>query len=104
MPREITNNEFENEVIKSDKLVLVDFFATWCPPCKMLAPVLEKISEDRKDFKILKLNTDENIELSINYSIESIPTMILFKDGIEMDRMIGYTSEEEIIRTVNKYI
>jgi len=104
MPREITNNEFENEVIKSDKLVLVDFFATWCPPCKMLAPVLEKISEDRKDFKILKLNTDENIELSINYSIESIPTMIIFKDGIEMDRMIGYTSEEEIIRTVNKYI
>lgn len=104
MPREITNNEFENEVIKSDKLVLVDFFATWCPPCKMLAPVLEKISEDRKDFKILKLNTDENIQLSINYSIESIPTMIIFKDGIEMDRMIGYTSEEEIIRTVNKYI
>ncbi len=104
MPREITNNEFENEVIKSDKLVLVDFFATWCPPCKMLAPVLEKISEDRKDFKILKLNTDENIELSINYSIEAVPTMIIFKDGEELDRMVGYTDENEIIRTVSKYI
>lgn len=84
----VNKDNFEAEVIKSEKPVLVDFWAQWCGPCKMIAPVLDEISSERQDVKIVKIDVDENQELAQKYGIRSIPTMYLFKDGnVEATKM-----------------
>ena len=100
---EIENNqEFEKEVLKSKEVILVDFFVTWCPPCQMLAPVLEKISESRAGYNIAKINVDNNQELAIKYEVEAVPTMIIFKEGKIVNRLVGYSDEEKIIEEMSK--
>ncbi len=90
-----TDDNFEAEVKKADGVVLVDFFATWCGPCKMMAPVIEELAEEYKDkARIGKLDVDENNKAASEYGVQSIPTLILFKDGEEADRMIGFQSKE----------
>ncbi len=84
----VTTATFSEEVLKSNIPVLVDFWATWCGPCKMIAPVLDELSDERSDVKIVKVDVDENQELATKYGIRSIPTMYLFKNGaIEATKM-----------------
>ena len=96
------DTNFEEE-IKEGK-VIVDFFATWCGPCQILGPILEKISNSRVEFDIAKVDVDEASELAIKYGIELVPTMIIFKDGKVMKTLEGVKSENEIIDEVSKYM
>lgn len=90
---EVTDASFENEVLKSDQPVLVDFWAAWCAPCRMLTPTVEAIAEKYQGkAKIVKLNVDENVEASSRYGIKGIPTLILFNGGREADRVVGVPS------------
>ncbi|MNT19401.1 Thioredoxin-1 [compost metagenome] len=104
MLKHVNSEEFKKEVIDSKKAVLVDFYATWCPPCKMLAPVLERIANSRAEFEIVKINVDDNQDLANKYAIEFVPTMVVFKDGIAANRLSGYVEEEKIIELMSKYI
>lgn len=103
MLKHIKDN-FENEVLKSEKPVLVDFFATWCGPCNMVAPILEKIGNERGDFDIAKVDIDELLELAEEYDIQVVPTMLLFKNGNIVGTSVGAMPEEEIIKFVEKYL
>lgn len=88
---------FENEVINSDKTTIVDFYADWCGPCKMMSPVIEKIAEENAEkIKVGKVNVDENQELAMQYNVMSIPTILVFKDGKISKIFIGVTSKSEI--------
>lgn len=94
--KHINSKEFEVEVKKSKKPVIVDFFATWCGPCKMLSPILESIADTEKDVKILKVDIDENMDLAQKFGIMSVPTLMLFKDGEEYGREIGLKSKQDL--------
>ena len=97
----ITNANFEEEVIKSEIPVLVDFWATWCGPCRMVGPVVSEIAEEFEGkVKVGKVNVDEEDELAERFGVQSIPTIILFKNGEEADRSVGVISKEEILSLV----
>ena len=98
----LSNQNFEEEVLKSNLPVLVDFYATWCGPCKMIAPVISKIAEEYNGkVKVGKVNVDEENELAIKYQIQNIPTLILFKDGKPINSLIGLNSKSEIENMIN---
>lgn len=104
MLKHVNNDNFETEVLKSDKVTLVDFFATWCGPCSMIAPILEKIGKERNEFDIAKVDIDESRDLAYKYEIAVVPTLVLFKNGQVVDMMEGAISEEEILKFVFKYL
>jgi thioredoxin 1 len=104
MLKHINNDEFSKEVLENEKAVLVDFYASWCPPCKMLAPVLEKISSSRADFDIIKVNIDENQDLAMEYKIDVVPTMVIFKNGIPINKIVGLVDEKRIVDIMSNYI
>lgn len=93
----VNESSFESEVLKSEKPVLVDFWATWCGPCQMMGPVLEEISDEVSDVKICKINVDDNGELAQKYGIMSIPNFILFRDGHIAGQKIGSCSKEDML-------
>lgn len=93
MVAEINENNFKEKV---QGKCLVDFFATWCPPCKMLAPVLEELSEEQKGISFYKVNVDENASLSSEYGIAHVPTLILFENGTAKSKMSGYVPKEKL--------
>ena len=98
----LTKDNFETEVLKSEKPVLVDFWATWCPPCRLLGPVIAEIAEEQiTSLKVGKVNVDEQKELASQFNIMSIPTMILFKDGKVVKEILGYKPKEEILELIN---
>jgi thioredoxin 1 len=93
----ITNENFESEVLKSDKPVLVDFWAEWCGPCKMIAPILEQIAEEYKDrLTLAKLDVEENQNIAMQYAVRSIPTLMLFKGGDVQVQHVGMLSKEQL--------
>ena len=92
----ITKDNFEQEVIGSNQTVLVDFWATWCGPCKMIAPIVEDIAASRPDVKVCKIDVDNEPELAIRYKIMSIPTLLVFKNGEVADKAIGLRSKDQI--------
>lgn len=97
----LNDNNFEIEVINSDKPVLVDFWAEWCAPCRIIAPILEEIANEYKDqLKVGKLDVDSNPQVSMNYGIRSIPTLLIFKHGKPIDQIIGAVAKEEILKKV----
>ena len=96
--REINQEEFFELITDHSGRILIDFFAPWCGPCKMFLPVLEKTTEDRTDVSVCKLNTDNAKDVCIKYNIQSIPTVILFNDGVEIARNVGTMSRPELER------
>jgi thioredoxin 1 len=102
---EITDNNFETEVLSSNVPVLVDFWAAWCAPCRMIAPVVEAVAKDYDGkAKVGKLNVDENNEISAKLGIKGIPTLILFKNGSEQERVVGATTKDNIARMLDKHV
>ena len=93
----ITKENFESEVLKSDKPVLVDFWAAWCGPYKMLSPVIDEIAEERSDIKVGKINVDEQPELASQFAVMSIPTLIVFKNGEIANKAIGVQPKDAIL-------
>ncbi len=104
-PLTITDDNFENEVIKSDVPVLIDFWAVWCGPCKIIAPVVEQLAEEYNGkLKVGKLDVDNNQESSIKYGVRSIPTLLLFKNGEVKDTIIGAVGKQQIVQKINALI
>ena len=102
MERVLNNDNFNKEVLESDKLVLVDFWATWCGPCQMIAPVVEQIAKEYSDkLKVGKVNVDDNQELAIKYGVMSIPTLMFFKAGNLVNTVVGFHSKTELEEIIN---
>lgn len=96
MINNITTLNFAKEILQSEKTVLVDFWAAWCTPCKMLSPIIDQIAAERDDIKVCKVNIDQESALAMRYGVMSIPTLIVFKDGEIINKSIGLVSKEEI--------
>ncbi len=93
----ITNNNFEQEVLQSDKPVLIDFWASWCGPCRMVGPIIDEIAAERQDIKVVKINVDEEQELAASFQIMSIPTLVVMKDGKVVSQSAGAKSKAQIL-------
>ena len=105
MVQKVDINSFDSEVIKSDKVTVVDFFADWCGPCRKLSPIIEEIEQELSDkVKFTKINTDENIPLAQNYQISGIPTLLVFKNGKLEERMVGLMPKSSIITNIEKHL
>ena len=91
----VTKDTFEREVLQAEQTVLVDFFATWCGPCKMIAPIVKQIADEGKA-KVCKIDVDEQPELAIRFGVDSIPTLLVFKNGALVNRAVGYRSKDQI--------
>jgi thioredoxin 1 len=100
----VTDDTFESEVLKSDKPVLVDFWAEWCGPCRALAPKLEEIAAEMGEkLRVLKINVDENPNMPARYGVRGIPTMILFKSGSEVEQIVGNLPKDNILAVIQKH-
>lgn len=103
MEKKFTTQNFDAEVLQSDKIVLVDFYADWCGPCKMMAPVVEALAVELADTAVIgKLNVDENEEIAMKYGVMSIPTLIVFKNGQAVNKKVGVQSKEAIVSMIEK--
>ena len=100
MEIQITNENFEKEVLNYDGIVVVDFYGTWCMPCKMLAPIVEKVCRE-KNIKLAKVDIDENEELVRKYKLMSVPTLKIFKNGEEINTSVGVISESQLINLIS---
>ena len=103
--KEVTDTAFQADVLDSDKPVLVDFWAEWCGPCRMIAPTVEAVAEEFSGKAVIfKMNVDENMNIPQQFGIRGIPTLILFKGGQEQERIVGAVTREAIIKVIEKYV
>ena len=104
-PQVVTDQTFEQEVLKSDAPVLVDFWATWCGPCRMVGPVLEEVASEQGDkIRVVKLDVDANPITAGRFGVRAIPTMIVFKNGREADRIVGYHPKPQLMTKLNPHL
>ncbi len=96
----LNKENFEAEVLNSDKPVLIDFWATWCGPCRMIAPIIEEIANENDNIKVCKVNVDEESELASTFKVSSIPTLVVIKDGKVTNTAVGYMSKENILKLI----
>jgi len=102
--RVINMDEFNNEVVNSNEVAVIDFFATWCGPCKMLAPVFEEVANETPNAKFFKVDIDESLDLARQYSVSSVPTIKIFRKGDLMETFVGFMPKEKLSEAINKYI
>ena len=100
----VTDASFSADVLQSDKPVLVDFWADWCGPCKMIAPALEEISEEMSGIEVVKVNIDENPDLAAQFGVRSIPTLMLFKDGEQASVQVGAAPKSKLVAWINSNV
>ena len=98
----LNKTNFEGEVREKTGKVLVDFYADWCGPCKMLSPVIDEVAQERGDITVGKVNVTDDAELAAIYGVQSIPTLIVFKDGKEIVRSVGYRAKEDVLAMIEK--
>jgi thioredoxin 1 len=98
----VTSANFESEVIKSDKPVIIDFYADWCGPCKILGPTMEQIADERNDLKVVKINVDEEGELAQQFNVLSIPTIVVMKEGKVTNGSMGVQSKDRVLKLLEK--
>ena len=96
----VTSENFESEVLQSDKPVLIDFYADWCGPCKMLSPIVDEVAEENTDIKVVKINVDNAQDLAMKYQVMSIPTLVVIKDGKEVNRSVGLIDKSEVVSLI----
>ena len=100
----VTSKNFEEEVLKSEKTVLIDFYADWCGPCKMLSPIIEAVANENEEIKVVKINVDNEQDLAIEYQVMSIPTIVVIKNGKETNRTVGVVDKNQIEKMVKWYV
>lgn len=96
----VNSQNFEEEVIKSEKPVLIDFYADWCGPCKMLSPIIDEIAEENSDIKVVKVNVDDSQDLAMKYQVMSIPTLVVIKNGEEVNRSVGLIDKAQVVNLI----
>lgn len=99
---DVNTNNFEVEVINSDKKVLIDFYADWCGPCKRLSPIVDKVAKEKTDVKFVRIDVDNNKELANRYNVSSIPTLVVIENGKEINRSVGLIPEDSILTLIGK--
>jgi thioredoxin 1 len=101
----VSDDTFEKEVLQSSQPVLVDFYADWCGPCRAIAPIVEEIARELSDrLKVVKLDVDQNPQTAMQYGVQSIPTLIIFKNGKEVERLIGYMSKAKLMSKIEPHL
>lgn len=105
MPKVINMDEFNNEVANSSGLAVIDFYATWCGPCKMLAPVFQEVANDLNGkVKFFKVDIDQSLDLARQYNVSSVPTMIIFRDGKAVETLVGFMPKENLVSKISQYL
>lgn len=98
----ISTDNFKKEVLEESKTVVIDFYADWCGPCKMLSPVVEAVANEKENTKFVKINVDEAQELAVQYNIMSIPTLVVIKEGKEVNRTVGFIDKSELLKLIEE--